>query len=111
MARERPLDWSELRIRPAASGILLPVHAQPGTRRNGVTGLHDGRLKVAVTQAAEKGKANVEIVRLLAGVLDVSRSDLELVRGATAPHKEFLVHGVTESEVVERLQRQFDPPP
>ena len=41
-----------------ADGTQLGIKALPGSRRNGITGVHDGLLKVAVTQVAEKGKAN-----------------------------------------------------
>ncbi len=46
-------------------GVVLLVRAQPGARENAIRGVQNGVLKVAVTQVAEKGKANKAIVELL----------------------------------------------
>ena len=61
--------------------VLIPVQARPKAKKTAVTGIHDGRLKVAVTQAPEKGKANDAILKLLAKTLGLKRSQLELVTG------------------------------
>ena len=47
-------------------GVLLPVRAQPGARANAIRGTMSGMLKVAVTQVAEKGKANDAVIETLA---------------------------------------------
>lgn len=90
-----------LALRLAAGGVVLPVQAQPGARRNGLVGLHGGRLKVAVTQVAEKGKANQALARLIADELGLSKSQVSLIAGEAAARKEFLIAGVP----VETLRR------
>ncbi len=92
-----------LQIHP--DGILLPIRAQPGARKNGITGEHDGRLKVAVTQAAEKGKANAAIQKVLAKELGLKKSQLSLVSGPTSPLKVFLIGGVGLQELQSRIGR------
>ncbi|MBX3436268.1 MAG: DUF167 domain-containing protein [Planctomycetaceae bacterium] len=92
-----------------AEGVLLAVTAQPGARREGVVGAHNGRLKVAVTQAAEKGKANAQIVQVLADSLQLKRSQLQLRSGVTSRQKTFLVRDVSRLELQSRLDR-FVPP-
>ena len=47
-----------VQIEPHPQGVVIAVRAQPGAKKNGITGEHDGALKVSVTQAPEKGKAN-----------------------------------------------------
>ncbi len=84
-------------------GVLLPVTAQPGARREGLAGVHDGRLKVAVTQAPEKGKANARIVRVLASSLGVKRSQVVLVRGQTSRQKTFLIQTISRDDLRRRL--------
>ena len=82
----------------------MPVRAQPGAKSSGVRGEQDGALKVSVTQIAEKGKANKALVAVLSDALDVRKSQLELVAGVTAGHKQFLVRGVG----MEELRRRID---
>ena len=78
-----------------SDGVLLPVQGQPGARRNTIAGEHAGRLKVAVTQVAEKGKATQDIRELLADSLGIAPSRITLIQGETQPKKLFLLEGVT----------------
>jgi len=75
-------------------GVVIPVQAQPGARKNGIVGEHAGRLKVAVTQAPEKGKANQALIEVLANALGIKRSQITLLSGETSSKKKFLVTGV-----------------
>jgi uncharacterized protein len=49
-----------------SDGVVVCVRAQPRARANAIRGEQAGALKVSVTQAAEKGKANRAILDLLA---------------------------------------------
>ena len=69
-----------------------------------VVGVHAGRLKVAVTQAPEKGKANDAIVRVLAEALELTRSQMELIAGSTAPTKRLLIRGIERDELERRIE-------
>ena len=83
----------QIDLQATPHGVILPVHAQPGARRNGITGVHAGRLKIAVTQAPEKGKANQALVAVLAQALSLKRSQISLLSGETSQHKRFLITG------------------
>ena len=74
-------------------GVIVPVRAHAGARQNAITGTHAGMLRVAVTAAPEKGKANRAIVAVLSKALGVPKSAIELVAGETSPRKRFLVAG------------------
>ena len=47
-----------IQLEPHPDGVILLVRAQPGSRKNEIRGEQEGMLKVCVTQAPEKGKAN-----------------------------------------------------
>ena len=51
---------------PHARGVVLPVLAHPGAKRDGILGERAGALRVAVTAPPEKGKANAAIQAVLA---------------------------------------------
>jgi len=84
-------------------GTILPIRAHPGARRNEITGCHDGMLKVSITQAPEKGKANKALIALLSNALGVKKSQLELLAGETSQQKRFLVRGLTPEEVSRQI--------
>jgi uncharacterized protein (TIGR00251 family) len=84
-------------------GTIVPVKAQAGARKNAILGERQGALRVAVTAAPEKGKANRAIIELLSKTLDVPKSAIELISGETSPQKRFLIVGLAANEVVTRL--------
>jgi len=85
-------------------GVLLPVRAQPGARANTIRGLHGGALKVAVTQVAEKGKANKALLQLLCKSLALRRSQLTLLSGNSSADKLFLVTDISRKELARRIE-------
>ena len=92
-----------------AEGVLLPVRAHAGARRNAVDGVKAGCLQVSVTQAPEKGKANQAIVALLADELGMRKNQFELVAGETSPQKRFLVRGIAKAELARRIDDSLGP--
>ncbi len=87
------------------AGVVLPVKAHAGARRNEIRGIQNGMLRVSVTQAPEKGKANKAIVALLAKELSLRKSQLELISGEASAQKRFLVSAVSLAELRERIGR------
>ncbi|GAB4064828.1 DUF167 domain-containing protein [Ancylobacter sonchi] len=87
---------------PTADGVTLSVRVTPRGGRDAVEGfvdLADGRqaLKARVSVAPEDGKANAAVIRLLARLLDVPATQVELVAGATARLKTFRIRGDAEA--------------
>lgn len=93
-----------IELAPHAEGVVLPVRAAPGAKRNGLRGEQDGALKVSVTQIAEKGKANKAIVEVLCKALGLRRSQVELIAGETSSQKRFLIRETNVEELVKSIQ-------
>ena len=86
-------------------GVILPVRAQAGARDNAIRGLQEGALRVAVTQVAEKGKANTAVTDVLCKSLSLKRSQVTLIAGETSPRKRFLIRGIQVKELTARIRR------
>lgn len=83
---------------------LLRVRVQPRASRAEIGGWRpDGALGVRVTAAPVGGRANAAVGELLAAVLGVRASAVEIVRGATARDKYVRVAGLTIDDVIRRL--------
>ena len=78
---------ADLEFRPDGSGSRLRLRVAAGSSRSRVAGVHGGALKVAVAAPPEKGKANREVVRLVAGAFGLGVGDIEIVAGETSPDK------------------------
>lgn len=68
---------------------ILSVRAQPGARRAGFSGTWNGMLKIAVTAPPEQGRANHDLVEVIAHTLGLRRSQVTLVSGELSRTKKF----------------------
>ena len=91
-------------LKATPDGVMLPILAIPGSRRNEIGPWHDGCLKVAVTQIAEGGKANKAIVNLLSKMLGLNRSQLTLVTGETSRRKMVRVTAISAEELSKAIR-------
>lgn len=94
---------ANLRIEEVAGGVVFTVKVVPGSSRNAVCGLLDGMVKVKISAAPEKGKANQCLVGFLAKIIGVKKNAVRIVAGKTNPVKSVEVVGVSGDEVVEKL--------
>jgi uncharacterized protein len=92
-----------IELSPHERGTVLAVRAQPNARRNGVLGERAGALRVGVTVAPEKGKANAAIAEVLARALGCRASQVILLAGETSRDKRFLILGLDPEALRERL--------
>lgn len=83
-------------------GALIRVWAVPRASRSEIRGVHDGRVKVRVMSAPEAGKANDEVLKLLAERLGV---EIEQVGGIASRDKLFLARGIGAPDAAAKLIR------
>jgi len=83
----------------------LEVEVAPRSRKPGVVGRRGGALRVRVASPPEGGRANKELVALVARFLGVRRGAVSVVRGATSRRKLLEVEGLAEDELAAALAR------
>ena len=67
--------------------VDLFISARPGSGRNEVVGIFDDTLKVKVKAPAVEGAANKELVKFLAKLFKVPKSEVRFVSGETSKRK------------------------
>jgi uncharacterized protein (TIGR00251 family) len=67
--------------------LRLHLKVVPKASRDRVVGWVGDRLKVQVTAAPERGKANDAVIGVLAAALGLARSQVRIVAGETSPLK------------------------
>lgn len=87
------------------SGVCcrLKVKAVPGASRSEIVGRLGEALKVRVAAPPEGGKANREILALLAERLGSPAADVILVSGGSSPAKVVELRGLTAEQAWARL--------
>ena len=81
------------------SGIILSIRTQPGSSKNRIIGEYGGRLKLAVTAAPEKGKANKAVIELLADTLHFNESSIHIISGESSRDKRLMIEGLTPEDI------------
>lgn len=92
------------RPRPhALMALKISLKVVPRSSRNAIVGWTGEALKVCVTAAPERGKANAAVEEVIADALGVSRSSVRVVAGHVSPHKIVEVDGISDAEARRRL--------
>ena len=79
--------------------MRFPVHVQPRASRTGIAGLHGEALKIRVSSPAIEDAANTALVAMLADLLGVARSAVQIVTGHRSRSKVVEVVGIDEGAV------------
>jgi uncharacterized protein (TIGR00251 family) len=95
--------FDRLSITDRKSSARMTVHVRPRSSKSRILGVRQGALDVAVSALPADGRANDELVRLLARLLDVRQEDVLLVTGTASRTKIVDVLGVDAATVRKRL--------
>ena len=95
---------------PYKSGCLLRVKLTPNASFCGFKGTvadADGTLylKTYVQVAPEKGKANDELIKMLAKKLKIAKSNISVIGGATEHYKKIYMETVSVEELCEQANK------
>ncbi|MHC4455834.1 MAG: DUF167 domain-containing protein [Planctomycetota bacterium] len=95
---------ANLRLEKVEGGVFFSVKVLAGSSRTALSGLLDGRLKIKVGAAAEKGEANRCLVEFLAERLGVKKNAVSIIAGRTKPVKKVQVLGISVETLLEKLK-------
>mgnify|MGYP006079043193 FL=1 len=89
---------------------MLEVDVHPGAKRQGIIGFNEwrGRLTVAVRAEALKGKANNAVLHVLSASLQIPKSQLQIVSGATSRNKKIRIENVSADALVQLLEPHLE---
>ena len=86
-----------------SEGIILNVRAVPRSSRAGLDGIIGDALKVRIRSAPVDGKANKELVEVLADAFGLPKSAVVFKGGETSKTKRLLLRGTRKENILSRL--------
>ncbi len=89
------------------ASIVLRVRVQPGAGRSSVTGRHGDALALKVGAPPIGGRANSECVELVADLLGVRKSQVEIVSGEKSRLKRVRVSDIDPDQAREAIAREL----
>ncbi|MEJ2600298.1 MAG: DUF167 domain-containing protein [Anaerolineales bacterium] len=89
-------------------GSALAVRVTPRARRNEIVEiLSDGTVKIRLTSPPVEGKANAALVAFLSEVLEVPKSHIDIVAGATGRDKLVSILDMDASAVQQKILKKM----
>lgn len=75
-------------LRQDNADLVLLLTVQPKSSKDGLVGEHNGRCKVRITAPPVDGKANRHLIKYLAELFRVSKSQIIIEKGESSKHKQ-----------------------
>jgi uncharacterized protein (TIGR00251 family) len=96
------------RFHDGRTGSAMAVHVTPRSRKNELTGISaDGTLRIRLTAPPVEGSANKALLELLAHILGVRASALEIIAGDKGRDKIISVVDLDTHIVEERVRKHL----
>jgi uncharacterized protein (TIGR00251 family) len=92
-----------LEQRQAACTSRIAVKVTAGSSNSAIGDWREEYLRVRISAAPERGKANAALIALLAKSLGLSKSSIRIVRGQHSAHKTLEITGLPAEDIFARL--------
>lgn len=90
-------------LRESSAGVLIPCWIQPRASKNSIAGIHGDAVKISLTAPPVDGKANAELCKFFADILDLPKSAITLESGQTSRNKRILIKNLTSKTILKLL--------
>ena len=82
----------------AENGIKVKIKVEPLSSKSGIVGPYGDALKVKLTSPPVEGKANKELIEVLAKGFGITKKDIEICSGQSSKNKVVKLYGVASAD-------------
>lgn len=95
-------------IRQVEDGVILDLEISPGAKETKVYGYNTWRrrIEIKLSERAEKGRANAELISFLSGLFDVNSRNVRIIMGLTNSKKSVKITGVNAADILKVLTQK-----
>ena len=86
---------------------MLQIKVIPGASRDRIAGKLGDAIKIQVSAAPERGKANDAVIKLIADALGLRRNDISIVRGQAQARKTLEIQGLSQDQLDRRISEML----
>jgi uncharacterized protein (TIGR00251 family) len=95
----------QLLTQQAGNSVVFSVKVVPRSSKTAIAGVLGGMLKIKLSAAPEKGKANESLIEFLADTLGIRRNAIKITSGHTSPVKTIEIAGISAELLTGKLSR------
>lgn len=86
--------------------MKITVYIQPSAKKAGYAGLYDNMPKIKITAPPVDGAANSEIIKIFAKLLNISKTNVEIVSGLSSRTKTLDINAdITYEEIIKKIEK------
>ncbi|MGB8215820.1 MAG: DUF167 domain-containing protein [Candidatus Methanoperedens sp.] len=95
-------------IKPSGDGVILDLEISAGAKETAIHGYNPWRkrIEIRLSERAQKGRANAELVSFLSGLFKVNSGNVRIISGLTNSKKSVKITGVDANEILKVLTRK-----
>ena len=92
-------------IRDSNDKVFLDVEITPNSAQSGIKGYNRwrDRLMIKLRSQAKKGRANIELIKLLSDILNIESNQLNIIKGEHSTQKTLVLTGLEREIVIQRI--------
>ncbi len=95
-------------IKSSGDGVILDLEISAGAKETAVHGYNPWRkrIEIRLSERAQKGRANAELISFLSGLFRVSSGNVRIISGLTNSKKSVKITGMDANEILKVLTVQ-----
>jgi len=95
-------------LRQVSDGVILDLEITPNAKYTEIRGYNPWRkrIEVRLSERAQKGKANEQLVSFFSDLLNVSSRNVEIIAGHTSSKKSVKITGVKAVDIIGKLDKK-----
>ena len=95
-------------IRQAKDGVILDLEISPGAKETRVYGYNPWRrrIEIKLSERAEKGKANAELISFFSDLFVVNSRNIEIITGLTSSKKSVKILGRNAADILKVIAQK-----
>ncbi len=95
-------------VRQTREGVVLDLEVSPGAKETAVHGYNPWRkrIEVRLSERAQKGKANEQLVSFLSELFHVNSRDVRIITGPLNTKKSLLIIGAQMHDILKVLMEK-----
>lgn len=70
----------------------IKLYIRPCASETRVEGVYQDRIKIRINATPEKGRANKELIKFIAGILSIPKNRISITSGETSNYKEIQIN-------------------
>lgn len=95
-------------IRQSSDGVILDLEISAGAKKTEVHGYNPWRkrIEIKLSEQAQKGKANAELISFLSGLFNVNSQNVRIITGLTNSKKSVKIINAKADDILKVLNEK-----